>query len=125
MPPGHVAAQNRLSVDATNPSGITETWNFNVVFSHTVMPRVDFVVLVVTTTPNAITASDKTKEMEIGFMRATSVNDSAHRWRPLRDSRIAKPRGGTAIRRSAGFGERQNDGEVQPYVTGARRICGD
>lgn len=31
-------------------------------------------------------------------------NDSAHRWRPLRGSRIAKLRGGAAIRCSAWFG---------------------
>src|SRR5208337_5061548 len=31
-------------------------------------------------------------------------NESAHRWRPLRVSRIAKPGGRAAIRWSAGFG---------------------
>jgi hypothetical protein len=34
-----------------------------------------------------------------------SANDSAHRWRPLRDSRIANWRRGAAIRWSAWFGE--------------------
>lgn len=32
------------------------------------------------------------------------LNDSAHRWRPLRGSRITKLRGGAAIRCSAWFG---------------------
>jgi len=35
--------------------------------------------------------------------RANWANDSAHRWRPLRDSRISKPPGGAAIRCSAWF----------------------
>src|SRR5207237_1259380 len=38
------------------------------------------------------------------FMPTHWTNESAHRWRPLRDSRIAERRGGAALRCSAWLG---------------------
>ena len=45
-------------------------------------------------------------------------NDSGHRWRPLRDSRIPKRRGGAAIRWSAWFGAYSLNGS--PHLTNSR-----
>lgn len=45
--------------------------------------------------------SSLTRALWIGVLIGTVANDSAHRWRPLCDSRITKLRGGAAIRCSA------------------------